>query len=329
MLISRSIVQPILTLLSCLWNAGSPASADESRLKEQVLSEYPKAIARMEESYSRVHGEGDLTMVFKHGMPEEQVKRFRISFARNGNLKKLVRSFEGELPKGAPASEVYCGNSKYTFTLRREAKESPFIVSGFGKPDDEDIDETIEAYVEQYLIASHAVFGMRISTIMADPSFSIQKASEVTQGGQKLIRVDYDYQPEKILLRSGWVLVCPEKGWALQEYETQIGNRGRRIKGTVEFEREEKGIAVPRRVTEEAPPFLDTQPFQHTFEFEKIVFRGIPEKEFTLSAFGLPEMGETGIKDYRSHTVVWILGGAAVALLAAVIMRKMATRYRT
>jgi hypothetical protein len=293
-----------------------------------VLSEYPKAVASMEQSYSRVSGEGDLTMIFKRGLPEEQVKRFHVSFARNAKLKKLIRSFDGELPKGSPASEVYCKNSKYSFTLRREANDSPYTVSGFTKTDDKDIDETIEAYLEQYLIGPYAVFGLPMSKIMADPSFAIRSVSEATNAGQKLVRIEYDYHPENILLRSGWVLVRPDKGWALQEYETRFGDRGRTITGTVEYETE-KGAFVPQRVVQDAPPFLDTKPFRHTFEFQKIDFRGLPEKEFTLSAFGLPEMGETGTKDYRSHTTAWIFGGAAVALLVAVIMRKMAVKYRT
>lgn len=63
------------------------------------------------------------------------------------------------------------------------------------------------------------------------------------------------------------------------------------------------------------------------WRFNEIEFAGAPESEFTLTAFGLPEIshhsevGQTG-----TSLNVWVIASGALGLLAAIAVYRLAKR---
>ena len=120
----------------------------------------------------------------------------------------------------------------------------------------------------------------------------------------------------------GWILVEPEKKWVLREYE--LGHRKQVIRGLVEYGDPQDGFPLPKRVVIKGFPRGSSEPtFIQIFTFEDLRFVDVPDGEFTLAAFGLPELGQPGRSRsrYANRTVFWLLGAALVSLVLAVALK--------
>lgn len=88
----------------------------------------------------------------------------------------------------------------------------------------------------------------------------------------------------------GWIEVAPDEDWAVHGYGSghpTTGTPGRVQR--IDYGEPRDGVPIPRRITVSNPMGTLIQ----TFEIESVEFGPIPEREFTLSAYGLPERDAT------------------------------------
>ena len=121
----------------------------------------------------------------------------------------------------------------------------------------------------------------------------------------------------------------PEKKWVLREYE--LGYSKAAIRGQVEYGDIQDGFPVPKRVVVELMDRRSRAPvYVHDFTFEDLRLVDPPDREFTLAAFGLPELGQPGPSRSRfaNRTVVLLLGAAVASLLVAIVLKYYAGTLR-
>ena len=142
-------------------------------------------------------------------------------------------------------------------------------------------------------------------------------------------------------LASGWFVVSPDEQWVLLEFGRVInaptGDQST-IVGHAEYTHGPTGEPVPVKwdLNEYLGGFstdpMVTNPgavpvIGETFEFEKLRFNSPPDRDFTLTAFGLPEFGQIASRP-RPWNAIWICVAAAVAIGVAFALRRLATRSR-
>ncbi len=255
---------------------------------------------------------------------------------------------DSEATPRKPARSVTCRGRDYSFRLRWE-RNTP-IVSSFGSTEDEAANSILSGTIDEFLRAPCGVFagGLYMSRIMSFPSFSIRRVTR-TQGrrGDNLL-IEFEFDPfdnkeyfesrPDLRIKAGqrnttkaarksrlWIEASPNEGWAIQ-------GRGRdRLRGSkdpahqvIAYGEARGGVPLPRRVSNYYPGVGRTR----VFEIEKIEFGPIPESAFTLSAYGLPELGASprARQDIRLAVVLFV--GAFVALSIALVLRYAASRVR-
>lgn len=295
-LASRSCVIPrlVVSVATALVVILSPesATADDAALRQRFLTEAPaawKQLARMVEQV-------DVVGVVRDGLegahPRPEAKSgFR--FKANGQAKVVLadRRQGDEL--------VVCVSPKYGFRLKKakDAKTGPYVVSYFGNPKklvSDDGDDDLSLYGGHYVETSTR-FGSVFGGLLNKPGFHVKDVSPIRRDDRDLVRVEFEYKPEKpsgdILdsLKGGWVLLDPDQSWRLQESEfTAVGYR---TTATIEYGPKIDGIPTLRRIKNDT--YGDEPRGGHSWDicdFTSWERRDVPDREFTLSAFDLPEM---------------------------------------
>lgn len=313
----------LLGLLSLFATAGS-ASENPEDLKSRVLREYPLALRSMEDFGRNVHGSGMLTQDFFLDNPEKHyVWKFKLDFSRVDDMKMFTRNWVGESAEGKVIREVSCRNDKYAFLLKWFREEEPVV--RYRGLDMKAAEEDYNQYIGKYIGASHYILNMPISRMISDPSFAIRQVIEVPQNGKKLLRIEYDYQPKDLILRSGWLLVSPEDHWALQEYECALSEKfkGRKIRGSIQYGPPMDGFSIPSSIT-----FLPNGNSRDCFVFDAINRGDTPRREFTLPAFGLPEFDVRPSAGHVPYGRYLMFALAALALGIAITVKYLEKRSR-
>lgn len=150
------------------------------------------------------------------------------------------------------------------------------------------------------------------SRLLSFPSFAVVKVTRpADQRDHLLIEFVFDIGddkervvPDKVVkalaavgkkpamrgIWKGWIEVAPDEDWAVHGYGSNHPTTG--MKGRVhqiDYGEPRDGVPIPRRITVSNPMGTMIQ----TFEIERVEFGPIPEREFTLSAYGLPERDVT------------------------------------
>ena len=89
------------------------------------------------------------------------------------------------------------------------------------------------------------------------------------------------------------------------------------------------GFPLPKRVVNEAIDTRSGKPiFRHEFTFEDLRLVDPPDREFTLAAFGLPELGKPRSSRHANRTVFWLLGAALASLVIAIVLKRYSSTFR-
>jgi hypothetical protein len=157
-----------------------------------------------------------------------------------------------------------------------------------------------------------------------DPGFSVESVQSVNRESRELVEVRFACaKPEtSYWIRSGVLTLDPNRLWAVEQYQFDAVNG----KGG----EEKVSQKVVFRATPEDLPFVEraerTASFpggrvETTTLFTRFEQRVIPDHEFTLSAFGLPELNPPSI--WRSIWLWFVLVAAGVVcIVAAIFVRR-------
>jgi hypothetical protein len=288
----------VLTLsLACLaqGNGQTGRPSDES-LRNTVRLEYPKALRNLEAFYARATGEVLATErrpLSKNSSVTTRIHRFA-SAAPDVARVTVQRVVEGSDQDKWPAA-VFCRNKGYSFILRKTPPRAEFALELLAKDENDkrQVAAMLLSNLEAYLNAPFSVTYHSVRWLAERPEFSIRSVAETARGAERALSVDFDCPIESFRGGGyeGKLVVLPDKKWVVAQFEYRAKKRGNIHKGEIEYEGASGGFPIPKRVTHSHfEPGGRTPMLVNTYEFKNMRFEALPEKEFTLSAFGLPEV---------------------------------------
>jgi hypothetical protein len=339
--------------------------SEPPRSLEQTRDTYQKALARLEAHFASIHGSGRLVDEVGRNAPYHRTESSIVEFARKPGMYKVLRKERAITPQtgvSPPPDMVGCFNKDMSFRLSKPAGSSSFVVTSSGGVEQRDT-SSIRRLMGKFLDAPFASVGIRISDYFSHPGFKLERAEPVTRDNKKLLKLHFRYahdDREKQGEESGnvtafldtlWVTVSPEENWTIYQEEAHYYPAGKAKVApleamNVEYTESLAGFLVPRRIefkiinkifTGEKELKRKDGRIIHdgdvtslaTFEFDELHFEELPDSEFTLAAFGLPELGKPETPAARASTTVWYFLAAFVALLLAVGLKYYASRAGT
>ncbi|WP_422931427.1 hypothetical protein [Singulisphaera sp. PoT] len=161
------------------------------------------------------------------------------------------------------------------------------MLSGFSSRDDATVDEMLKMTLDQFVGAAYSVFGLPVSSMMSDPSFSIRNVTPILEGGKEHLKIEYNYRSKEFRIASGSLVVSPDEGWRIVLSENTLGlTGGKALRTEVRYD-DSRGVAgiIPSHVTVNQPNAI------REFELAEISVSEPPEKsEFTLPYYGMPDL---------------------------------------
>lgn len=286
----------ILKLAGGLWLgiADSAAAQERTSLAQRFFTEAPPAWTAQQEFYltldSSVTGkrrelgtDGKWTIThFK-----SYVKN------RNGNMFDRWDTFESGAWKGLLRGD----NSDYRFVLARNSDTKPWVIQSVTKTDQ----PSTKTWQLRKEFCVDLILGPRIyplPRLVALKGFKCVSVNPETTKGEELMRVTFTHTPEGVnRVKQGWVVLDPSRYWVIRKckIETDLGEKkeGKAI-WTHELEYREGTNKHPilvksvckGKIWQKGQLIADPE-FHASYDCQERPF--IPDSEFTLSHYGLPE----------------------------------------
>jgi hypothetical protein len=316
----------------------APAGVDDaSTLKAEFLRDYPRALEALEARFGRVRGVAKCTDV-------RHLKGSTDSFSKTlefeCKLPSMVRVVEtgklavtkGDVTRSVGRWAVRCCNDDYSFELKKNAADGKFSIASMLNSSEEKFKNEKRRMADQLLRYLGAPFYLDVfpmSGFISATNVSIRSVSRVRVGTREMLKAEFEMRPfqkapKGAPSREGWFTVSPSEAWGLHEYEFVHGDVS--VHGSIEYGGMQAGVPVPRRfahTTTKQGKLLNAQ----TYDFEMLDFADVPDQDFTLAAFGLPEVGRPTEK--RSGSAApWLVAFSLLALAAAVVFKIASVRAR-
>lgn len=225
-------------------------------------------------------------------------------------------------------------NRSYAFSIARAAHNRPPTLQFLEQMErDPSIDSKIagvEKEAKGIVFAAYRLWGIPLSQIIQNRDFKIQRVYLVPSEGRELVKVDFHHtvnEPQSdqhFTITDGYVICDPVNQWAVTEYggvyESHINNTTAKQTWKQEYGEPIGGMPIATKV--DARLELSNDPgstIQMVFLTEISSSDEVPEAEFSLSHYGLPE------PKFRSGWFgmwFWYLLGAVASLVAAWVYLK-------
>src|SRR5579884_130190 len=235
--------------------------------------------------------------------------------------------------------EIKRNVSDHSNTLLLDYKEDPnAIFPHAGQP----LFDVLFGSVSPHFTYHH----VRLSDVVLRPSFKANRVSKEMRDGVELVRIDHSYVEDRPHSRAkmqsrrrGSIYFDPARCWCIRqikESEEFIINGTRDHMAEVEVRNEvtdhPSGFPIIKSKTYVRNGFSDRRHKKiggtETINYEIEVNEDVPNDEFTLSAFGLPE--PAGMEPVKKPIplYVWNLIAAGVCGVVALVFRHLARRRR-
>jgi hypothetical protein len=229
-------------------------------------------------------------------------------------------------------------NSRYEFNVLRRDTKAHWAIGRTERITNSDpgsrdcmSNRSLDYWTQHALLFTHTCD--LLPFLIEQSEFNIRAVTPVMVDSSQLAKLEFDYQPKDTQgdisqLRAGWVLLDPERYWVIVRFEAQVDDSSTgkgSIAGNIEYE---KGTAVPivkKSVLRQKARFLDGKQGEYETRFEfQITEADVPESDFFLSAFGLPEPTFAGPRPTRWY--LWVALAGVFCLVLAVLLRRRARR---
>jgi hypothetical protein len=304
--------------------ASQSLSAQEA-LRDRFLTEGPKGWLTLSSTLQQLQG----TCISRYSVGNNEAITSETKFKINREL--LVYEESRKVPGGEDSARVLGVNSKYRFGLQKESAGTSWLLADSGAPSDRlhiqhPYARAASGGFIRFLDAPFTICFMPISEMIKEDGFKLGEISEVTREGKVLVKVAFTYVPPKISpelvkgkpiridkhmtkLRGGWMLLNPDANWAIEETGMDLEG-GKKGSSVVDYVKSERGFFLPSRVVDKS-----VYPSTWDVTFAGLSSREIPESEFTLSAYGLPEpFGVVWPEPTRWWLWLSLAGAAVIAL---------------
>lgn len=322
----------IVLILSLLTRSSLAGEFPSNKFK----TEYSPASARLRQAYSQARFQGQ----FNRPDPASGLVgvNFRTILVKGPLKKAICESFRfNKNHIKQPAFEfVYVLGKSATFELSRD----------FNKNDQYQVNKLNQVPVGRDVSPDDSVF--RVFTTVAGIYASAPFASEVfdtvdlwdetkvritsiqdlTLEGRHVVRVGFVANDSKRQRPSGEIDFLPDRCWAIQRCQAEAQAVAPQLGGshtflvkslmTVEYDGDQAGIPILKRVN-----FDRNFTEKSTFDFDEVVLGAVAsDSDFALRSYGLPDLTTPLADPSRNNATSWLLGMAAVTLVAAIVVWK-------
>ena len=295
-------------ILTCLLG-GSVAPAHDDALATRFRQEAPAAWARCSEEFSRLQANTSTKRYdLANGRAITEASRLELKKNRSAWL-----WFLQEMGPKVKTGRCLCANEKYRFDIKRKADESDWVLTnyapvgqlskGFNVTEDM-AKKSGPIWVDTFWLPEFAVL----------PEFKVGRVESEKHGKAEFVRVHFAYSPPNNQgrhLRDGWIELDPSRLWCVVQFDVVAasGRNTANVSGVYEFSDRSPGrphvTRFVRRI--QSPKEGVDEEVVNDFKYED---RSVPESEFTLSSFGLPEPVGFSIPRSTVPAFVWFLTSA-------------------
>lgn len=247
-----------------------------------------------------------------------------------------------ERPLGAMKDHVFCMNPYYSFVLTREKAGKPWTLLQYETDHVKQL-RPLGAPVRNHAISIacphvHCNFLRPLNLVVKDKGFIIKSVHADGNESRRLVRVNYEYSEKidkRLVHHTGWMTLDPEQYWIAVDCEDTLESDGYRGHYRIQF----STIAGPRGypLAKRVLLNLDIIDKAGTKNSSNIVTdldltlkKDVPEREFRMSAFGLPEPKGMEINDGGGLSLyLWLFGLTIGCFVSALLIRRLARRRAT
>jgi hypothetical protein len=319
------------------------ARADDASLREMVLRDYPQALATLENRLSSAKGVVRRSIerrakagsrVSTQTFAFECKRPYMARVVSDGNVTRT----RGDIETSKHVLRVLCYNRDYSFQLGREDANTKWSLTSLENSQDGRSNEgvTMTHSLSVYLGAPYSMWVRTLSSLFSEEGFSVRAVSPISHRDKQMLKIEFDRKPStKAKAKAngrgdyqGWLVVSLDEAWVLYSYEYMDKARNA-WRGTVEYGEVRRGIPVPKRVVHTIEGAKeDGLRSQLTYDFDEISLVDVPDRDFTLAAFGFPEFSQTSGRPGRSLGP-WLLTLSVLAMAAAIILKVASSRIQS
>lgn len=322
----RTIVYRIIILLilatSGLASLCSPAVAQVATLQADFLSRYQPAQNRLRDFYGKITMRANY---FTHDAKTgNKVLQGELVFKSNASLLRLEGAWQDRQEK-RPSETVTGVGSSYSFRLGKLPGRNDYFLKELTGSAKEIT--TIIWLNGKVFFAPFAFLDGTIEEIFLGDDFYVTNLTEERREGKHLVKVSWGRT--KIPGWVGWFLFAPDDSWAVQEYAWWTQKNPALNHAVMEYSGREGEFPIIRKVHYWRDAEGGKRLREETYEVTHVIQGAVPESEFHLSAFGLPD--PKGVKRpppprYWMWLAAATVGFAALALLFARLRRRAASK---
>ncbi len=255
---------------------------DGDALQQWFMREAPQGWAKYQAFWQTLQG----VSVGERRDDGKRTFRSRYSFRQcNGNRLDQIEDFK----TGSYEAGVGANNSNYSFRLRRIAPDKPWLIQDLSKKVSPDTAELWGVPV----IGLSCANNVYLPVLIRSPKFTVVSVARQPDDGRELVRVTFTNSDEKFPVRRGWFLLDPKHDWVVRKGESEL-RTSLPTRSTFEYNYKEGSDHHPiitrssyRSITKDGQRVAYS--YEITTDYDLYEQKSVPESEFTLSAFGLPE----------------------------------------
>lgn len=278
---------PVLAL--ALLAVAKCSLGDDSSLLARLKTEAP----REWKEFERLSKSFDVELTQRHLHPTAtMVTKFAIKTSGENTLftQSYLEVPESQRARLQGVERVKCQNSENSFKLEKREAGLPWLVEYLG--DTGGLDEQLED-IDTMLLFPLYVYVHNIADWFASSDFIIKNVEWVERPAGKLVAVTFHRaksDKETYWIHDGVLYLNPERMWAIQEFTYDAtGKKGEEhVAQQTEFRTDRGRLPLVK-----ASALVAQTPrgeVKSLLDFSRFEYRSIPEEEFTLTAFGLPEI---------------------------------------
>ena len=332
----------LCSVLLLLGFAGPGLKAqDDEALKKRFMDEAPRSWDAFNAHVFELQGRN--RVVFK--------KQGKETTVMTGEFKekpgcRLLESEDADLENQTTDYQLYGSNPNYIFSLRRKSADSPWVLTDMTKKQP-GVEFQLPQNEYQYEIGrgvqsvlTEAGYS-QLGDLVRLPNFHVLHAALINQEGSELAQIEFAnrhpvgqgrFEP----VQSGTVLLDPQRSWCVRGYviHAEFGNAQEVCRSDVITVRDSSAPHLPLPV--HIAKTRTTKATEGTYAGQTITGSSdlqydleephpLPDSDFRLAAFGLPEPSEPA-RPLRQRWYMWAITAGLILLVAAMAYSRFLRR---
>jgi hypothetical protein len=277
---------------------------ENPNLRKRFESEYPQAARRVQDAYSRARIRATWTLPAPREGTVPLVSE--VEFAGKGQLLRTVQTPQRVDPsenRSFGTRTALVANPKLSFRLTPAdaGQSSEWSVASIDSLEDRQARTHMDY---RGLFAPFLENDSTIEETMRQPGFEITSFETITENDKSLARIWWRARPDAVqgTVAQGWFLFDPAGSWVLRGY--RFGRVAMDYPASTDtpsaqhaihsYEGSHEGIPILKTAVFklESPQRPKGEQTEERWDIIAIEFTEVPDEEFTLTSFGLPDLGE-------------------------------------